>query len=267
MENWLINESSTVRLLIFLSLFIGFSIWEFLKPDHTSEIPRSKRWLSNISLVIINTLLIRLLFPMSAILFSDYVVEMKWGVLQIYSISKLPSIILGVVILDFIIYLQHVMFHAIPGLWKLHRMHHADLELDVTSGTRFHPIEILISMGIKFAAILLFGVSPVSVLLFEVILNGMAMFNHSNIFIPEKVDALLKVIIVTPSMHRIHHSIQMNEYNSNYGFNLSIWDRLLGTFKNHFKNKLILGLPVFRDLKYSKLGYMMAIPFIEEVGN
>ena len=267
MENWLINESNTVRLLIFLSLFIGFSTWEFLKPDHTSEIPRSKRWLSNISLVIINTILIRLLFPMSAILFSDYVVEMKWGILQIYSISKLPSIILGVVILDFIIYLQHVMFHAIPGLWKLHRMHHADLELDVTSGTRFHPIEILISMGIKFAAILLFGVPPVSVLLFEVILNGMAMFNHSNIYIPEKVDALLKLILVTPSMHRIHHSIQANEYNSNYGFNLSLWDRLLGTFRNHFKNKLILGLPVFRDLKYSKLGYMMVIPFIEEVGN
>jgi sterol desaturase/sphingolipid hydroxylase (fatty acid hydroxylase superfamily) len=144
-------------------------------------------------------------------------------------------------------------------------MHHADLELDVTSGTRFHPIEILISMGIKFAAILLFGVSPVSVLLFEVILNGMAMFNHSNIYIPVKIDALLKVVLVTPSMHRIHHSIQVNEYNSNYGFNLSIWDRLLGTFKNQFKNKLILGLPVFRDLKYSKLGYMMAIPFIEEI--
>lgn len=265
MENWLINESSTVRLGIFLSLFGGFSLWEFFKPDHVSEIPRSKRWLSNISLVVVNTVLIRLLFPMSAILFADYVVEMKWGILQILSVPHLYSILLGVVFLDFVIYLQHVMFHAIPGLWKLHRMHHADLELDVTSGTRFHPIEIIISMGIKFTAILLFGITPVSVLLFEVILNGMAMFNHSNIYISKKIDDVLKYLFVTPSMHRIHHSIQPSEYNTNYGFNLSIWDRLLGTFKNHFKNKLILGLPVFRDLKYSRLEYMMAIPFIEEV--
>ncbi len=264
MELLLLNQSNYIRIGIFLLLLILLIIWEIIKPDHKLSVSRKERWISNLMVVFLNNIILRIIFPYSAILFSDIVIENKWGLLQIYNINGYISIILGILVLDFIIYLQHVVFHSIPLLWKLHRMHHADLELDVTSGTRFHPIEIIISMGIKFGAILLFGINPITVLLFEIILNGMAMFNHSNIYINPIVNKYLKYLFVTPSMHRIHHSIKISEHNTNYGFNLSLWDRLMGTYNESFKNKLILGLPNFRDLKYSKLHFMLIIPFIEE---
>jgi sterol desaturase/sphingolipid hydroxylase (fatty acid hydroxylase superfamily) len=264
MELWALNQSLSIRIGIFLFLLIIFIIWEIVKPDHTLSVTRKERWISNLAVVFLNNIILRVIFPYSAILFSDMVIENKWGLLQIYEVRGFISIILGILILDFIIYLQHVVFHSIPLLWKLHRMHHADLELDVTSGTRFHPLEIIISMGIKFSAILLFGINPITVVIFEIILNGMAMFNHSNIYINPTVNKYLKYLFVTPSMHRIHHSIKISEYNTNYGFNLSLWDRLMGTYNENFKNKLILGLPNFRNHKYTKLHYMLIIPFIEE---
>lgn len=264
MEEWIVQHPALFRTGLFGFLFLIFSVWEIVKPDHKLYLSRKERWISNISLVVLNNILVRYILPISVLLFSDLVWQNNWGLLPALSLPISITIFLSIVSLDFIIYLQHVLFHSIPVLWKLHRMHHADLELDVTSGIRFHPLEILISMGIKFAAIFLLGVPPIGVLIFEIILNGMAMFNHSNIYIPVKIERALRTIFVTPSMHRIHHSIKREEYNSNFGFNLSIWDHLMLTFKEKYQNKLVLGLPYFRDTKYSKLNWMLAIPFIEE---
>ncbi|MEK6593681.1 MAG: sterol desaturase family protein, partial [Pseudomonadota bacterium] len=170
-----------------------------------------------------------------------------------------------IVALDFIIYLQHVTFHAVPVLWRLHRMHHADLDFDVTTGSRFHPIEIALSMLIKFAAIVLLGAPVVAVVLFEVILNAMAMFNHSNVRIPLFIDRALRWFIVTPDMHRIHHSVVRRETDSNYGFNLALWDRLLGTYRPHpsaGQEAMIIGLPEFRDpAQCATFSGMLALPF------
>ena len=264
MEDWMLNQGSSLRLGIFFALFLSLAIWEIWKPDHKPSVERKNRWVSNIALVIFNTILIRILFPVTALVFAELVTDNQWGILNILNLSYGMKIILGIILLDFIIYIQHILFHSLPLLWKFHRMHHADLELDVTSGTRFHPIEMIISMGIKFLAIFLLGISPVVVLLFEIILNGMAMFNHSNIYIPKNMELFIRLLFVTPSMHRIHHSIRIDEYNTNYGFNLSIWDRIFGTYKNLSQKNLTLGLPIYRDLKYSRLEWMMAIPFVEE---
>ncbi|HNH10494.1 MAG TPA: sterol desaturase family protein, partial [Leptospiraceae bacterium] len=191
MEEWISNNSTAFRLSIFIGLFILFAVWEIVYPNHKPALERKYRWASNILLVVLNNALLRILFPITAIAFAETAVQNRWGFLNSLNLPAPASFILGILFLDFVIYLQHSVFHSLPLLWRLHRMHHADLELDVTSGTRFHPIEIIISMFIKIAAIAVSGVSPFTVLIFEVILNGMAMFNHSNIYIPEKADQIL----------------------------------------------------------------------------
>ena len=263
METWILQKEVFFRLGIFFGLFLLFALWEVLFPDHKSPYSKTTRWTSNMGLVLLNNLIVRFLFPVTAIGLAEFAATRQFGFLRLLNPGDWVYILVGLVFLDFVIYLQHVLFHSIPVLWKLHQMHHADLELDVTSGTRFHPIEIIISMLIKWSAILLSGVSPFTVLLFEVILNGMAMFNHSNIFIPAALDRVLRYIVITPSLHRIHHSVLVSEYNMNYGFNLSIWDRLLGTLRNEAKGSLTLGLPVFRDAKYLRLDWMLRIPFLK----
>lgn len=262
MDQWLLQNQTFLRFGIFLGLFSIFAIWEIVKPDHVASLPRQTRWTSNLLLIALNTITLRVLFPITAVGVAEYATHNHFGFLRIWIIPDWAFLFLGLLFLDFVIYTQHILFHAIPALWKFHQMHHADLDLDVTSGTRFHPIEIILSMFIKWSAILLSGVSPLTVILFEMILNGMAMFNHSNIFIPNRIDRLLRYILITPSLHQIHHSVLASEHNSNYGFNLSIWDRLLGTLTNASNGKLTLGLPIYRDLKYSKLHWMLSIPFI-----
>lgn len=262
METWILHKEVFFRLGFFLGLFLLFAVWEFFFPDHKSPYSKTTRWTSNLTLVLLNNLIIRVVFPMTAIGVAEFAAKREFGFLQIWNFPFWMNLILGLLFLDFIIYLQHVLFHSIPALWRLHRMHHADLELDVTSGTRFHPFEIMISMLIKWSAILLSGVSPLTVLLFEIILNGMAMFNHSNIFIPKSIDNFLRYIVITPSLHRIHHSTLISEYNTNYGFNLSFWDRLLGTLKTEFVGRLTLGLPMFREPKYLRFDWMLSIPFL-----
>ncbi len=262
METWILQKEIFFRLGFFTGLFLLFALWEFLLPDHKSPYSKKTRWSSNISLVLLNNLVVRILFPVTAIGLAEFAAIKQLGFLRLMNFEDWIYVAIGLFFLDFVIYLQHVLFHSIPALWRLHRMHHADLELDVTSGTRFHPIEIMISMIIKWSAILLSGVSPLTVLIFEVILNGMAMFNHSNIFIPTSVDKILRYIVITPSLHRIHHSTLISEYNTNYGFNLSVWDRLLGSLKNEFNGNLTLGLSIFRDVKYLRLDWMLKIPFL-----
>ena len=191
--------------------------------------PRGTRWFHNLTLTFLNSLIVRLLFPVTSIGVALYSREHNWG---IFNISGLPEWAVGlvsVVVLDVTIYAQHVLFHKIPLFWRFHRMHHTDLDIDVTSGARFHPVEIVMSMGIKMAIIVILGAPAWSVLIFEVLLNATSIFNHGNVFMNYRSDKILRIFLVTPDMHRVHHSVIIQETNSNFGFNFSCWDRVLGT--------------------------------------
>jgi sterol desaturase/sphingolipid hydroxylase (fatty acid hydroxylase superfamily) len=188
-----------------------------------------------------------------------------WGLFNTYAVPAWAAIAASIVALDLAIYLQHVLFHAVPALWRLHRVHHADLDFDVTTGARFHPLEIVLSMLIKFAAIAVLGAPAVAVLVFEVLLNALAMFNHANVRIPAPIDRALRVVLVTPDMHRVHHSIEGDETDSNFGFNLSLWDRLFGTYRAGPRaghEAMTIGIREFRDPgQCATLPGMLAIPF------
>lgn len=226
----LVDHEPTIRLAVFFGILIGMAAWELAAPQRRVEIPRLIRWSNNLGLVALDALLVRFLFPVVAVGLAVIAQENGWGLLNQLSIPTWIVTILAVLALDFAIYLQHVLFHAVPALWRLHRVHHADLEFDVTTGVRFHPFEILISMAIKLLLILALGPSAVAVLIFEILLNGTSLFNHSNVRLPSRIDAALRLFIVTPDMHRVHHSILPSETNSNFGFNLPWWDWILGTY-------------------------------------
>ena len=195
--------------------------------------------------------------------------EENWGLLNNIAINSYVKMFLAVLILNLIIYLQHVMFHTFPLLWRLHRMHHTDLDFDVTTGSRFHPIEIILSMIIKMLIVAALGAPPVAVVIFEVLLNATAMFNHGNIRIHINADRILRLLVVTPDMHRVHHSVKPDETNSNYGFNFPWWDRLLGTYKAQPENnhlKMTIGLNQFRESRYLRFHWLLIQPFIGKVG-
>ena len=223
-------DEKVIRLSISLGLLVLFAIIESIIPRKKRTLPRLKRWWTNLSMVAIDTALLRLIFPGAA---AGFAILMTQNNLGLFNIVKLPitlEIILGVIILDFSIWFQHVLSHKFKILWRLHRVHHADPDLDVTSGNRFHPLEIIFSMLYKYLWIFLLGPSAGTVIIFEVILNGLALFNHANMNLPMLIDKVLRWIIVTPEMHRIHHSVIPNEHHSNFGFNLSIWDILFKTY-------------------------------------
>lgn len=219
-----------IRLTAFLSVLAAMALWELAAPRRRRDIPRVIRWSNNLALDVIDTAILRLSFPILAVGLAVLAEERGWGLFNIIEAPFGLAVILSMLLLDLAIYLQHVMFHAVPALWRLHRMHHADLDFDATTGLRFHPIEILISMAIKLALVAALGPPAVAVLLFEIILNATALFNHANINLPRPVDRWLRWIVVTPDMHRVHHSVDPRETNSNYGFNLPWWDRLMGTY-------------------------------------
>lgn len=241
------------------------AIWEILAPRRELTVSKSKRWISNLSIVVLNTVVIRVLFPAAAVGMAVYADAKGWGIFNILELPAWLAVLLSVVLLDMIIYWQHVMFHRFPILWRIHRMHHADMDIDVTTGSRFHPIEIVLSMIIKFAAIIILGVPVIAVIVFEVILNLTAMFNHSNARMPLGLDRVIRTLIVTPDMHRVHHSIKPKEYNNNFGFNLSIWDRIFKTYTaqpeaGHIN--MTIGLMQYRDEKIAeRLDGMLLIPF------
>ncbi len=220
-----------VRLSAFFGIFLLMALWERWRPCRTRKLSVLLRWSNNLGLVFLNSILLRWLFPTAAAGVAALSAEQGWGVLHYYSVNQPLAIFLSIITLDGMIYLQHVLVHAVPLLWRFHRVHHADQDFDVTTGSRFHPVEIILSMLIKFASILVLGPPVVAVILFEIILNGMAMFNHSNIALPAGVDKRLRMLLVTPDMHRVHHSVEEDETNSNFGFNLSLWDRLFATYK------------------------------------
>ena len=224
------QHESTIRLTFFIGILLAMGLWETFFPRRALTIGRGYRWLNNLSIVVLNTVLVRLVFPTATIGMALLAEKQGWGITTLLDWSLTASVFFSVIVLDFMIWLQHVTVHAIPVLWRLHRVHHADPDYDTTTGLRFHPVEILLSMVIKFIVIIALGPPVVAVIIFEVVLNGMAMFNHGNVRLPLPVDRVLRLLFVTPDMHRVHHSVEDDEANSNFGFNLSVWDRLFGTY-------------------------------------
>lgn len=265
----IVNNEVIVRLSFFIGTFVVIALWEVIAPKRALTVSKAIRWFNNIGLVVLNTVILRLLFPAAAVGVAAFAASQGWGLLNYYQLPFVLAVILSVVAMDFIIYLQHVLVHAVPALWRLHRVHHADLDYDVTTGSRFHPIEIILSMLIKFATIVALGPPVVAVIAFEVILNAMAMFNHGNIGLPKAIDKVVRWFVVTPDMHRVHHSVEDNETNSNYGFNLSIWDRLFGTYIDQPREGhqgMTIGIHKYRDPKeVDQLPGMLMLPFKGEV--
>ena len=260
----LIDNEPVLRLGVFLGILAVMAIWEVAAPRRRVEIPRLLRWSNNLALVALDGLLVRLVFPVAAVGFALMVEDAGWGVLNWVRVPGWLAVLVAVLVLDLVIYWQHVVFHAVPVLWRLHRMHHADLEFAVTTGLRFHPLEILLSMVIKLAAIAVLGAPAIAVLIFEVVLNGSAMFNHSNVRLPARVDAWLRLVIVTPDMHRVHHSVVRVETDSNFGFNVPWWDRIFGTYRGQpdaGHEGMVIGLERFRTRRDLWLDRMLRQPF------
>lgn len=259
----LMANEPMMRLAIFLAVLIAMMAWELAAPRRRQHIPRVLRWSNNLALLVLDTLILRLTFPVLAVGVAVMAQDAGWGLLNALDVPSWLTVLAAILILDLAIYLQHVMFHAVPGLWRLHRMHHADQEFDATTGLRFHPVEIVVSMAIKLAVVGAIGAPPVAVLLFEVLLNATALFNHSNIRLPHGVDRVLRLVLVTPDMHRVHHSVDPRETNSNYGFSLPWWDRLLGTYvaqpaKGH--DAMQIGIEQFRTPRDQWLDRMLVQP-------
>lgn len=268
-EDFVAQHEVAIRLSFFFGVFAVMAAWELLAPRRVLTVSKAVRWTNNIGLVFLNSIILRLIFPAAAVGVAFFAAENGWGLLNYHELPFLAAVILSVVVMDFIIYLQHVMVHAVPLLWRVHRVHHADLDFDVTTGARFHPIEIVLSMLIKFATIVVLGPPVVAVVIFEVVLNAMAMFNHSNVRLPLGLDRVLRLIVVTPDMHRVHHSVEDNETNSNFGFNLSIWDRLFGTYIAQPRGGhegMTIGIHGYRDAKQvDQLPGMLVLPFVGKI--
>ena len=230
-ETWVMANEPLIRMGFFVGVFALMALWETASPRRALLLSRRQRWTANLGLVLLNTVVVRLMFPLAAVGVAALAAERGWGLLNLYAVPLWAAVPLAVVAMDFAIWLQHVMVHAVPALWRLHRVHHADVDYDLTTGARFHPLEIVLSMGIKFATIALLGAPVLAVLVFEVLLSACAMFNHGNIRLPTRVDRVLRWFLVTPDMHRVHHSVEDDESNSNFGFNLTWWDRLFGTYR------------------------------------
>ena len=260
------QKEQIIRLAFFIGSLLIIAIWELIAPRRQLTDSKPRRWFINLSLVVLNTLAVRFLLPVVPVGLALLLQERGWGILNILTLPDWLTIFLSVLVLDLVIYLQHVLFHYLPTLWRLHRMHHVDLDIDVTTGNRFHPLEIVISIGIKLVAIALLGPPAIAVIIFEVVLNASAQFNHGNVRIPERIDRLLRLFVVTPDMHRVHHSIIPRETNSNFGFNVPWWDRLLGTYRAQPEQGhlgMTIGLKEYRDPAKLSLGRLLLLPFMK----
>src|SRR5579863_10461641 len=264
MSNTLLAHEPTIRLAFFLGTLVAMLAWEAAAQRRRRAVSRWRRWPSNLGVVALNTVILRLTIPVAAVGVAALGEQRGWGLLNNLALPQWVKIVASILLLDLAIYLQHIMFHAVPALWRLHRMHHTDLDFDVTTGARFHPLEIVISMAIKMAAVAALGAPPAAVLVFEVVLNATSMFNHGNVGLPLAADRQLRLLLVTPDMHRVHHSVVRAETNSNFGFNLSWWDRLLGTYRaepaqGHLG--MTIGLEQFRDPRELRLDRMLLQPW------
>ena len=246
------------------AVFALMALWEWLAPRRHLTVGRRPRWPGNLGILAIDILAVRLLVPTAAVGVALIAGQHGWGLFALFGLPVWVAILLGVIALDLTIYTQHVVFHYVPLLWRLHRMHHADLDIDVTTGLRFHPLEILLSLAIKMVAVLALGVPVLGVLAFEVVLNATSMFDHSNVRLPPRLEPLARWLVVTPQMHQVHHSIERAETDSNFGFNLPWWDRLFGTYRAKpaaGEAGMTIGLPIFRDVAELRIVRLLTQPF------
>jgi len=268
-EQIVLENEPAIRLGFFLGVFAMIAAWEVFAPRRALTVSKALRWTSNLSLVVLNTVLLRLLFPLAAVGLAAFSAQNGWGLINHFEVPLWVAVPLAVIAMDFVIWLQHVMVHAVPALWRLHRVHHADLDYDVTTGARFHPLEIILSMLIKFATITVLGPPVVAVVIFEVMLNATALFNHGNIRLPGAIDRVLRWVLVTPDMHRVHHSVEDDETNSNFGFSLTWWDRLFGTYRDQPRAGhlgMTIGIHGHTDPReVDRLDGMLLLPFKGEV--
>ncbi|OUR78813.1 hypothetical protein A9Q83_06330 [Alphaproteobacteria bacterium 46_93_T64] len=264
MIEFILENEPTIRMSFFFSALVLVGIWEVVRPRRPLLVSKLWRWANNLGLTFLNSFILRVIFPILAVGLAASCTENGWGLLNWISLPLWAAIIVAIVLQDLIIYGQHVLFHHVPVLWRLHKMHHADLDYDVTTGARFHPIEICLSMGIKLGIVFLLGPPVIAVILFEIILSTMAMFNHANAKLPKSIDRVLRLLIVTPDMHRVHHSTVHPEFNRNFGFNLSIWDKIFGTYKTEpdaGQVGMTIGLPEYQRRKIQNILWMILLPF------
>jgi len=266
-------SETTLRIGLFISIFVVMALLELLIPKRELTASKSHRWLTNLALVGVNTFVVRFVAliakPLVAFGAALYAQSHGWGLFNLADWPFWLEVLLCVVILDFLIWFQHLVFHKFPILWRLHQVHHADVDIDVTTGTRFHPVEIMLSMIWKVLWVLLLGISPVAVVIFEAILNGGATFNHANVALPKWLDQVLRLVIVTPDMHRVHHSVLRAEHDSNYGFNLSIWDRIFRTYTaqpSAGHQQMTIGLTPFQSREPTQFLWSLRLPFAKMKG-
>lgn len=257
-----------LRASAFATIFIAMAVFELASPrlerDEMRGAWKSQRWLTNISMVVISSIALRILFPLAAVGTALWAEEHQLGLFNALAIPGWLAGVVAFVVLDFAVWLEHWASHRIPLLWRIHRMHHADTGFDLTTALRFHPLEIVLSMVWKAAIVVALGAPALSVLIFEIVLNGASMFNHANARLPARVDRVLRLFVVTPDMHRVHHSSEMRETNSNYGFNFPIWDRLFATYREKPEaghEGMQIGLKEYRARETAQLGWSLLLPF------
>jgi len=258
------QNEGPIRLSIFLGILVIMALWELAAPRRYLRMSKWRRWGSNLGLVVVNTLVMRLVFPILAVGAAIWARENGWGLFNMFSLPEWLEVAAAVILLDMAIYWQHRLFHMIPLFWRMHRMHHADRDFDVTTALRFHPLEIVVSMVIKLALVVVLGPAALAVLIFEVLLNGTAMFNHANVVLPAGLDRRLRLVLVTPDMHRVHHSVASKEFNRNFGFNLPWWDHLFGSYKaqpEQGHDAMEIGLRAYDPSVCANLLWMLVLPF------
>ena len=259
------HNEPIIRLACFFAVLLAMMLWERRKPRRALSLPRARRWPANLGIIVVDSVVLRLVFPVLAVGAAELAAARGWGLFHGLNAPFWLALPASLLILDLAIYTQHVVFHKVAVLWRLHRVHHTDLDFDVTTALRFHPLEIVLSMLIKLVLVTLLGVPAVAVMLFEVILNATAMFNHGNVGLPRRLDRALRWILVTPDMHRVHHSIRPEETDSNFGFNLPWWDRLFGTYRDQPRDGhagMTIGLEYFRDRRAIGLDALLLQPFL-----
>ena len=264
MDSFILDNEPTIRLAFFLGVLAAMALWELAAPRRALVASRPLRWFSHLAIVVLGTVLVRLIFPVIAVGLASLAEARGWGLLNVVAIPWWLAFIASILVLDLAIYIQHVTFHAVPILWRLHMMHHADRDFDVTTGVRFHPFEIILSMIVKLAVIAALGPPAVAVVVFEVVLSATSLFSHGNVRMSGAVDRVLRLFVVTPEMHRVHHSVLAHETNSNFGFNLPWWDRLFGTYRAQPGNghrDMTIGLAQFQDRGPENLWWMLVLPF------
>ena len=264
MSQFLLSHEPVVRLAVFGGVLAVMALWEAVRPIRTRTHARRLRWWTNLGLSFTGSIAVRLLFPVAAVGVSVWAARENFGLLNRIDAPFAISFLVSMVVLDLVVYAQHVAFHRFGFLWRLHRVHHADPEIDATTGIRFHPVEIMISMIVKMVAVAALGAPAAAVVAFEIGLNATAMFNHANITLGTAIDPLVRLAIVTPDMHRVHHSIFPDEYNANFGFNLSLWDRLFGTYRTFPRDEqrlMRIGLEDFPGEAPIRLFWCLALPF------